>query len=339
MTSSKRSRAGLLLDGLSRRWCTFWFLPEPAHTLGLVRMAFGALMVYVTAGLLPDIRILFGENGPVPFQPSAQTVSWVDTHQFGIFQIWTGDTAVLIAWAILLLSAISLTVGWHSRLSALLVWILFLSFLRRDPAAFNAGDFVMINTALILVFSASGAAFSLDQRRRTGRFWSAEERLRWPVRLMQVQLSLIYFFSAQTKFIGKEWDDGTAVSYPWRIYRDWAIFPAPQWVAENPYLVNAATWGTIAIELALALLVWNPRLRYWVLGAGVILHTLIWLNLSVMFFGLAMFVLYLAWVPWNEARDLPAHVKRVVDRRLRRSPPPPDEAVAGSGTALIGEST
>ena len=102
----------------------------------------------------------------------------------------------------------------------------------------------MTNTALILAISGCGAALSLDQRRRNGRFWSAEERTRWPIRLMQVQLSLIYFFSAQTKFVGEAWNDGTAASYPWRVYRDWAILPAPQWVAENAYLVNVATWGT-----------------------------------------------------------------------------------------------
>lgn len=339
MTSSKRWRPASVFKGLSNGWSSFWFSLEPAYTLGLVRMAFGALMVYVTVDLLPGIPVLFSENGPVPTQPSTQNYLWIHAYQYGIFQIWTSDTAVLIAWILLLLSAVSLTVGWHSRLSALLVFILFLSFVRRNPAIFNAGDFVMTNTALILAISACGAALSLDQRRRNGRFWSAEERVRWPIRLLQVQLSLIYFFTAQTKFIGEAWNDGSAVSFPLRVYHDWAILPAPQWVAENPFLVNVATWGTIAIELALAILVWNPRLRYWVLGAGVVLHVLIWLNLSVMFFGLAMFVLYLAWVPWETARDLPDQVRRALGRRLKRLSPQPDEAVDDSGKASRSATT
>jgi hypothetical protein len=326
MTSAKRKRAKSYVTRLTNGWSGFWFLPEPSHTLGLVRIAFGALMIYVTLDLLPGIPVLFSEHGPVPYQPSARDFQWIHSFQFGIFQIWSSDTAVLIAWIVLLLSAISLTVGWYSQLSALIVWILFVSFLRRSPAFFNAADFVMTNTALILAISACGAALSLDQRRRTGSFWSAEVRMRWPIRLMQVQLSLIYFFTAQTKLIGSAWNDGSAVSYPWRIYREWAIFPAPQWVAENPYLVNVATWGTMAIELALAILVWNPRLRYWVLGAGVVLHVLIWLNLAVVFFGLAMFVLYVAWVPWETARDLPELAKRALGRRFKRFAPAEPEA-------------
>jgi hypothetical protein len=325
MTTAKRRRAASYFEGLINAWGRFWFSAEPAYTLGLVRMAFGALTVYVTLDLLPGIPILFSAHGPVPTQPTSHDFSWVDAFQFGIFQIWTSDTAVLIAWVVLLLSAVALTVGWHSQVSALLVWVILLSFVRRNPMVLYAGDQVMTNTALILAISGCGAALSLDQRRRHGRFWSAEERARWPIRLMQVQLSLIYFFSAQTKFVGDAWNDGTAASFPWRLYHDWAILPVPQWLAENPFLVNVTTWSTMAIELALAILVWNRRYRFWVLAAGVVMHTLIWLNLSVMFFGLAMFVLYLAWVPWEAVRDMPDRVKHAWGGRRKRAVPQPDE--------------
>jgi hypothetical protein len=133
---------------------------------------------------------------------------------------------------------------------------------------------------------------------------------------MQLQLSLIYFFSAQSKLRGDEWNEGSAVSFPWRTYHDWAILPAPQWLAENAVLVNAATWGTLVLEFALAILVWNPRLRYWLLAAGVVLHVMIWLNLSVTFFSLAMFVLYLSWAPWQTVRHLP-DIVRGLRRRWR----------------------
>lgn len=331
MNSAKRHQPASYFRGPINGWRTLWFSVEPAYTLGLVRMAFGALMVYVTLDLLPVIPVLFSENGPVPTQPTSADFSWLNSLQIGIFQIWTSDTAVLVAWVLLLLSAVSLTLGWQSRISALLVWILFMSFLRRNPMVLYAGDQVMTNTALILAISGCGAALSLDQRRRNGRFWSAEERMGWPIRLLQVQLSLIYFFSAQTKFIGEAWNDGSAASFPWRVYRDWAILPVPQWVAENPYLVNVASWSTMAIELSLAVLVWNRRYRCGVLAAGVLMHTLIWLNMSVMFFSLAMFVLYLAWVPWETLRDMPDRVRGASDWRITRRRQRSDEVADDAG--------
>ena len=45
---------------LAEAWQRFWFHPEPAYTLGLIRIAFGALMVAWTVSLLPNLNDLFG---------------------------------------------------------------------------------------------------------------------------------------------------------------------------------------------------------------------------------------------------------------------------------------
>lgn len=295
-------------------WHRFLFDSEPVYVLGLVRTAFGALAVAWTISLLPDLYELFGANGAVPQQPSLD-------YRWGLFQILSGDSALLIGWVVLLLSAVAMTVGWHSRLAAVLVFLLLLSFMRRDPWIFTAGDGVISVTALYLALSPCGAALSLDQRRRTGSFWTAECRALWPIRLMQIQLSIIYLESVQAKLSGKPWVDGSAASYAWRTDSQWAILPAPQWVAENALIVNAVTWGTLIIELAIAVLVWNRRCRPWVLAAGVVLHLMILVNLNVGFFSPAMFVLYLAFVPEETVRRLPTLVTTALPR-LRRTPPP-----------------
>lgn len=310
MTTSDRSRpsrVAALTDG----WSRFWFSPEPVYTLGLVRMAFGALAVVWALVLLPDLYNLFGERGVVPKHPALE-------YEWGIFALWTGDTAVLIGWIVLMVSAIAMTIGWHSRLAAIAVFVLILSFMRRDPWVFNAGDGVVSVLALFLALSSCGAALSLDQRRRTGSFWTAQTRAPWPIRLMQVQLSLIYLVSVQAKLSGTQWVDGSAVSYAWRVDYRWAILPAPQWVSENAWLVNVATWGTLVVELAIAVLVWNRRWRFSVLAAGVVMHLMILLNLSVGFFTFAVFVLYLAFVPGEAVQRMPDTVADWWSRKRRR---------------------
>jgi hypothetical protein len=113
---------------------------------------------------------------------------------------------------------------------------------------------------------------------------------------MQVQLSLIYLSSVREKLTGGTWNDGTAVSYALRL-PDLAAFPAPAWLSTDPLLMNLATWGTLATELGLGILIWNLRWRWWLLAAGVVMHTLILLSLAVAFFTVAMFVLYIAFIP------------------------------------------
>jgi hypothetical protein len=229
---------------------------------------------------------------------------------------------------LLLLSAIAMTVGWHSRFAAIVVFVLFYSFDRSGGFVFNAGDQLLTVVALILALSCCGAALSLDQRRRTGSFRSAQTMAPWPIRLMQVQLSLVYLVSVQAKLSGKFWADGAAASYTWRTDGRWALLSAPEWLSANAILVNAATWGTLLIELAIAVLVWNRRWRFWVLAAGVVMHLTMMITMNVAFFSVAMFVLYLAFIPWETVQSLPRKLKR---RRASASPPerqPIDQAAS-----------
>jgi hypothetical protein len=283
------------------RWNSFWFTPEPVYTLGLVRMVFGVVTVAWTLALLPDLYEVFGEQGVAP-----QT-GRLD-YQWSVLEIWPGDRALMIAWVLLLVSALALTVGWHSRLAAVVVFVLIQSFVRRGVYIANAGDAILTIVALVLALCSCGAALSLDQRRRTGSFWSAQTRSAWPIRLLQVQLSVIYVVSVQAKLTGKTWMDGSAVFYAWRSDGRWATLPAPEWMASNAILVNALTWGTLLVELAIAVLVWNRRLRLPVLSAGVVMHLAIMVNLNVAFFSVAMFVLYVAFVPPDAVRDFPSRV-------------------------------
>lgn len=303
---AQRARVGTIID----RWSAFWFTPQPAYTLGLVRMMFGLVAVAWTLALFPDLYRLFGEQGVAP------KFTLLD-YQWSVFEVWPGDTALLIGWILLLVSAIAMTVGWHSRFAAVLVFVLMHSFLRRGIYVFNAGDTIITIVALILALCSCGAALSLDQRRRTGSFWSAQTLAPWPIRLMQVQLTLIYLVSVQAKLTGKFWADGSAVFYTWRTDGRWSLVPTPEWLANNAILVNALTWGTLLIELAIAVLVWNRRWRPWVLAAGVVMHLTMMLNMNVGFFSLAMFLLYLAFVPPETVQALPD--KLTARWRSRRS--------------------
>jgi hypothetical protein len=298
------------LTGFGQRWQSFWFQPQQMYTLGVVRMAFGALAVLWGLWLLPMRYGLMDANGVTPTQPSTP-------HTWGLFAVWNTNGAMLIGIVVLVLAAFALLVGWHSRLAAVLVFILILSFERRSPLAFNGGDALVRIEALFLAISPCGAALSLDQRRSAGSFWSAQTRPNWPIRLLQVQLSIIYIAAAQAKLAGDPWLHGTAVSYVLRL-EDMQRVIAPEWFATNALAMNMLTWGTIAIELAIGILVWFPRFRPWVLAAGVLMHLLIDAYVQIGIFSYAMFVMYLAWLSPETAKLLPQKL-RIAPRRHDKS--------------------
>jgi HTTM domain len=295
------------LAAIGSAWRSFWFRPEPMYTLGVVRIAFGALVVVWGLWLLPMRDGLLNDDGVTPSQPSF-------AHTWGLFAVWSSDGAILAGVAVLVLSAVALLIGWHSRVAAVVVFVLILSFERRDPWAFNSGDALVRIEALLVAISPCGAAWSLDQRRCTGEFWSAQTRPTWPVRLMQAQLSLIYLAAAQAKLSGEPWLHGTAVSYVLRI-EDMQRVPLPHWFVTNALAMNALTWGAVAAELAIGILVWSPRFRPWVLSAGVLMHLLIDIHIQIGIFSYGMFVLYLAWISPETARTLPDKLRQVARRR------------------------
>jgi hypothetical protein len=87
-------------------------------------------------------------------------------------------------------------------------------------------------------------------------------------------------------------------------------------------IANLMTYGTLAVEGSLAVLVWNRRARPWVLLAGVFLHLGIELTIRVGFFSLGMITLYLVFLdPDWAAAHLLAFRKRqapTADRARRR---------------------
>ena len=308
MTEPTRAFAGVLSKGWEA-WRVFWFGPQQMYTLGLFRIAFSGLMVVWALWLLPVRTALLGPDGIAPKQPSI-----ADT--WGLFAVWNNDEAILFGIVVLLLAAIAMLVGWHSRVAAVIVFVLVLSFERRSPWVFNSGDALIRIEAFLLAISPCGSALSLDQRRRTGSFWSAQTRPKWPIRLLQIQMSIVYLAAVQTKLAGQPWLDGTAVSYVLRI-EDMKRIPVPQWLTMNAPVMNAMTWGVLAIELSVGILVWFPRFRPWVLAAGIVMHLMIDLTIQIGIFSYAVFMLYLAWLSPETVKTLP---DRLAQLRRRDGP-------------------
>ena len=223
---------------------------------------------------------------------------------WGLFAVWNSDEAILIGIVVLLVAAISLLVGWHSRTAAVIVFVLVVSFERRSPWVFNSGDALIRIEAFLLAVSTMWGGAVARRAASFGIVLGGSDAPNWPIRLLQIQSSIVYLAAVQSKLAGQPWLDGTAVSYVLRI-EDMKRIPVPQWLTMNAPVMNAMTWSVLAIELAVGILVWFPRFRPWVLAAGVLMHMTIDLTVQIGIFSYAMFVLYLAWLSPETVKALP----------------------------------
>jgi hypothetical protein len=299
----------------STAWDRFWFAPEPTSTLALVRIAVGLLSLAWALSLLPDLLAFFSPGGVFHAQPAAQGPA-----VWGLLGIFNSDAAVVALYLVLVGASIALVLGFWSRIAAVLVFLALLSFARRAPSILNSGDGLIRNLALLLALAPSGAALSLDRWRRAKKqFWEFPARAPWALRLIQIQVSVLYLSTVWQKARGTTWNDGTAVSFAQRIH-DLERFPLPSVLSHSLTLSNLQTFGTLAVELSLGVLVWNRVLRPYVLAVGVILHAGIDYSIRVGFFSFAIFASYVAFVPPETARAFILGLRDRARTRFRRVP-------------------
>jgi hypothetical protein len=303
---------------LGSAWNQFWFEPQETSTLAVFRIAFGLLATGWTLSLLPNLFAFFGPAGVLPAYPQSGPGAW------GLLALSNSEPFVVLVFGMTLLGSLALTVGLRSRIAAVVVFLGILAFTRRNPLVGNSADELMCTLALLCALAPSGAALSLDRLRAApGRFWEFPARSPWALRLIQIQLSVVYLSAVFQKVEGELWRNGTAVSYALRII-DIHRFATPEFLTNSLVLSGLLTYGTLALELALGVLVWNRTARPWVMALGISMHIGIDLSILVGFFSFAMIVAYIAFVPAETAssriigiRDW--FVRRRVDRRRTRA--------------------
>jgi hypothetical protein len=281
--------------GAVAAWDRFWFAPQSVSTLAVIRIAFGLLLLAWAGALGHDLLAFFSDNGLLPAPPAA-----LGPGAWGLLRTFTGDGTLVLVYTGLVVSAIMLTVGLKTRVAAVVAFVTLLALTRRNPWVLDSGDLLMQGIAFYLVLAPSGAALSLDRwldaRRGRAEFWAFPQRAPWVLRLFQLQLSILYLSAVWQKTGGTMWRDGTAVSYSLRI-GDLERLPVPHELSTSVLVSNVLTFGTLAVELALAILVWNRKLRPWVLLAGVGLHLGIDYAIRVGFFSYSVLILYIAFIP------------------------------------------
>jgi hypothetical protein len=291
-------------------WRGFWFEPRETSTLALVRIAYGLLAFCWTLSQVPTLLTFYGTDGILPATPELGLGGWT------LLSPLSGDLFVVALLIIMLAAAVCTCIGFFPRAAALVLFVGMLSLQRRDPYVHNAGDALLRIMPLYLALSPCGEALSLDRwRKQRARFWEFPLRPQVALRLMQLQVSIVYFDSVWDKVRGHVWNDGTAVSFAVRI-DDIARLPVPGLMKSSELVSNVLTYGSLLTEFSIAVLVWNRKARPWVLLAGVALHLGIEWALTVGFFSYAILNYYLAFLsPAAVSAGVLAFRQRLARRR------------------------
>jgi hypothetical protein len=290
-----------------RRWA---FAPVDTAPMAALRIACGLLSLGWALSLLPDAQAFLGDHGLTAGPVSGSTGWWAVGHlpPYGVL-------------GVLATAAVALALGWHTRVASVVVAVLLTVVQRRDVYVLNSGDLLLRELAFYVALMPAGECWSLDARRRGG----SQPRAPWGLRLLQVQVSLLYAASVVAKLHGTSWQDGSAVGRAVQLV-DLQRLVVPHTLATSVTLSALLTYGTLVVEAALVVGLWMPRARWWVMAGGVAIHLGIEATLLVGWFSLTVISCYLAFVPGPVLRTA---VKRVVGAR-RPQPVWEDAAITRS---------
>ena len=297
-------------------WDRFFFEPQSPSPMVLVRIAWGLTAAVWALTLLPDVDP-FLTDGALRYDRGRGAGSWNPLDWID----WSG--APMATTVLLLVCGLAIAVGFKTRLTSAVAALSMLALLRTNTTVFNSGDLVLRQIAVAVALAPAGLLLSVDALRRRGGVLAAAgiRRAPWALRLLQLQLAVGYALSAWAKIRGASWHEGTALGQALRIEDLQRVTP-PEWLFDQDVLLNLLTWATVVFEASFLFLVWNRRLRPWVLGVGVAFHLGIDVFFDVGFFSIAMWIGYLAFVPPDVADRWIERIARVVrlDRRLRAVP-------------------
>ena len=316
-------------------WNRFWFRRVPATQIAVVRVALGVVALIWVATLLPDLQAFFTSTGIFPSHPSPRP-------PWALLQYADTYGAVLLVWGLSMAATVALVIGFWSRLASLAVWVFVLAWQLRAPDLVNGGDVLLRHLLLFLALSESGAGLSLDCARKRRSQTDGQVSI-WPLRLIQIQISAMYLSTVGWKLRGSAWMDGTAVWDTVNIVSLTRV-DLSSMLESITWLSPVATYSTLALELAIGLLVWFPRWRRPVLLGGVLLHVGIGVVLNAGLFSLIALAAYSAFLSRPAADSIvTAVVSRVHQISARRSvrqdakhPPLPQVGLGGRTVQPVG---
>lgn len=197
----------------------------------------------------------------------------------------SGLPVFIVAWS---LAAAAFVVGFRTRLAGAIITCLSAYILLFDQQTYSNHLYLFFLIVLLLTVADSGAALSVDARRRGKRDYVAG----WPILLLRLQVSLVYGVSAVAK-LTPQYLSGDVLSQTLKQH-GWLTFPH-SW--RSSQLLTALAVSAIIIELFIALGLWSRRLRWAAVIGGVTLHVIILMmldssRLSLGIFALEMFALY-----------------------------------------------
>jgi hypothetical protein len=270
----------------------FFLYEESSRKVALFRIFLGCA-VLLTILTWHDPRQLFTDAG---LFPTDTMHALQDPLRFSLFFFIRNPSIIVGCYYLLIVATLCFIFGIYSRLANLILYILLISFLARTPMLDYGGtNMLQIACFYSLFLHTDQALVPAWIPKRP----SEKSVPGWPMRMIQLQLGLVYLFAGIAKLQGVDWLHGSAL-YSIMMDPTFSFFNV-QALARFPWIFNLMSYATLATELLFNFWIWIPSHRRIALAAVVIMHIGLILTMNVHYFSETMICTLSAFLSASEA--------------------------------------
>lgn len=277
-------------------------------TAVVLRVGFAVIMLVCTACWLSEAPLWFTDEGVL----RAETARLLGSDRLwsAFFLLPSTPLVVNACLWVLLGHCLFLLLGIWSRFQVSLIFVWLVSLHHRNPLILDAEDTLLRWLAFLLIFLPLDHAWSLGrrmQRSSTTRAAKGESACEsaWGLRLIQLQMAVLYASAAWCKWQGATWRNGTAFYYVAEVSDFIGRVPIPAALLASPWFIPFCTYTALGVETLLPVALWFRSTRRWALVAGIGLHLAIEIHMHLFVFQWAMILGLLAFWrhdEWNWPR-------------------------------------
>ena len=265
----------------------FFFAQDGPRRLALIRILLGSVLLYDAVIHWRYAIELYSRSGPpmpifvrtlakAPDAPVAPDESRVSDRPYVaplLPATVPSPPLAVLAHSLLVFALLSVAFGWRTRTSLIGAIILLLWLGPLDlPGTFAKHTVIALHLLSLLAFSGCGEVWSIDACAVAREASYCRLSSAAPRRLMQMLICCVYLGAAITKIKTPSFTNGDLLTFS-LLDDHWGGGWPALWLSTMPHATLLLSLATILYEFLFPVLVWVPRLRIFVLGLAVAVHT------------------------------------------------------------------
>ncbi|MBX9686524.1 MAG: HTTM domain-containing protein [Candidatus Obscuribacterales bacterium] len=285
------------MKALLECWNEFFFRPHSSGAIALCRILSGLVLLFSLYLMYGDLTTWLGydRDAVVSLESSLACLPKYPCLALLNLNAMNDDLLFFFYW-LAVLSAAFMTIGYRTKLSIAICFILLQSIMRRNPFILSGSDELLSQMLFYLFLSNCGASLSLDAYlKEKARMPVNDKSAPWAQRLLQINLCLIYLQTFILKLQQADWQNGSALYKVFQA-RELLHFPVPDFISSSQIICRCFTWSALLFELLLPVLIWYRPWRKWLVVLAIIFHLCMEYCLNIPLFQYLMIACLLTFV-------------------------------------------